>query len=484
MKTTRLLILIITLFLTFSCNKPKLETRTIVSGQVINRASDDLTVIQWNICDPFCDDREWTRLSKEGHFLMESDDISLLHNMTLRYDSFINFFAQPGDSIHILIDAKKLKAGDADAIYFSGDRADDNNEQYKYYDYIMNIISADYYNPINLDVQPKLLIAQLNERLDKYKDSLASYDKSQNMTMSENLKDFLHRDMIFYLANDLLDYKIDSTDVRLELFTDPLFSIDDSLNLSTMMFTAHLNAYIYTKISSDSIIQTTSKQLDNVTLIRRVIDILKNEPASINRDAMSWSILSYMIEKQPILYDSIPTAQTLFTTSKLNDKFATLVRKYDTKVVIPKTVLKGVSYLELDGSVTTLPEVDIFTHLAEKYPNKVLYIDIFSTWCGPCRNEMRHHGPALHNSMKGKDVVFINLCLGSGTDEWHNIISQFGLTENYWFDDYCTLLFMSSYNISGYPTYILMGKDGEVAKLDAARPSNLGLITKQIQELL
>ena len=43
---------------------------------------------------------------------------------------------------------------------------------------------------------------------------------------------------------------------------------------------------------------------------------------------------------------------------------------------------------------------------------------------------------------------------------------------------------MSSYNISGYPTYILMGKDGEVAKLDAARPSNLGLITKQIQELL
>ena len=70
--------------------------------------------------------------------------------------------------------------------------------------------------------------------------------------------------------------------------------------------------------------------------------------------------------------------------------------------------------------------------------------------------------PALHKVMHGRDVVFVNLCLGSDKDAWLKTVAQMDLQgENYWFDADATQLFLGAYNLSGYPTYILVGKDDE-----------------------
>ena len=45
-------------------------------------------------------------------------------------------------------------------------------------------------------------------------------------------------------------------------------------------------------------------------------------------------------------------------------------------------------------------------------------------------------------------------------------------------------MFMAVYKIRGFPSYILVGKDGEIETLNAARPSQLENVSKQINELL
>ena len=43
---------------------------------------------------------------------------------------------------------------------------------------------------------------------------------------------------------------------------------------------------------------------------------------------------------------------------------------------------------------------------------------------------------------------------------------------------------MGTYSLSGYPTYILVGRDGKIATMKAARPSALTQVSEQIDDLL
>ena len=49
------------------------------------------------------------------------------------------------------------------------------------------------------------------------------------------------------------------------------------------------------------------------------------------------------------------------------------------------------------------------------FMGKVVYLDFWDTWCGPCMNEMTNFAPALKLQFAGRDVVF--LCIAVGDSE-------------------------------------------------------------------
>src|SRR3546814_9055199 len=52
-----------------------------------------------------------------------------------------------------------------------------------------------------------------------------------------------------------------------------------------------------------------------------------------------------------------------------------------------------------------------FEHIKDflkQFEGKVVYLDIWGTWCGPCKEEMRHL-PFIKEQLWGKDVVFLYL---------------------------------------------------------------------------
>lgn len=104
---------------------------------------------------------------------------------------------------------------------------------------------------------------------------------------------------------------------------------------------------------------------------------------------------------------------------------------------------------------------------------KVLYIDVWATWCGPCLGEAPHF-KELAEKFKGDDRIrFISLSIDKNRDSWVGFISE---EKPFWpqfrlagksNDDFCDNL-----GINTIPRFILVGPDGRIIDGDAARPSN------------
>jgi|GEM_PF-2091750 len=113
--------------------------------------------------------------------------------------------------------------------------------------------------------------------------------------------------------------------------------------------------------------------------------------------------------------------------------------------MITEPVIKGITYLTAEGETRSVPQTDVLRYLEDRHPGKVIYIDVYATWCRPCLEEMQY-APALHEEMKGKDVVFVNLCLQSAVSNGTELVRKRSIGgENYFFTDDATKLFMGTY---------------------------------------
>jgi len=121
----------------------------------------------------------------------------------------------------------------------------------------------------------------------------------------------------------------------------------------------------------------------------------------------------------------------------------------------------------------------------EDLAGKIVYIDVWATWCGPCLREI----PALkslENDYYNKNIAFVSLSIDEKKDyqKWRTMIADKELTgiqlmaDNNWNSS-----FVTSYGIKGIPRFILIDTVGNIINSDAPRPSNPE-IRKILDELL
>ena len=130
---------------------------------------------------------------------------------------------------------------------------------------------------------------------------------------------------------------------------------------------------------------------------------------------------------------------------------------------------------------------EIFHKLIAPYRGRVLYVDVWGTWCGPCRSEMEHL-PELHAALEGLDVVYIYLANRSPEELWRKASRRFGLEGadcvNLRLPDDQQRAVEQYLGVSAYPTYLLVAPDGTIATGDAPRPSQPFSVRQQVEELL
>lgn len=106
-----------------------------------------------------------------------------------------------------------------------------------------------------------------------------------------------------------------------------------------------------------------------------------------------------------------------------------------------------------------IPAEELFNAITTPYRGKVVFVDFWATWCGPCREAMKEAEP-IKQEYEGKDVVFLYLATeNSPKSTWEQMIpdikgEHYRVTEaqwNYW---------ERTFGVQGIPAYMVVGKDG------------------------
>ena len=108
---------------------------------------------------------------------------------------------------------------------------------------------------------------------------------------------------------------------------------------------------------------------------------------------------------------------------------------------------------------------DATTFLDEIIKNangKIIYIDNWATWCGPCKQQFKEATPKLKKEFS-KDVEFIYLCHLSDEKLYKPTISQYKIEgKHYFITKEQNKILQKTLNVTGYPTYNIIDKKGKL----------------------
>jgi thiol-disulfide isomerase/thioredoxin len=139
----------------------------------------------------------------------------------------------------------------------------------------------------------------------------------------------------------------------------------------------------------------------------------------------------------------------LLVTNSCKTKYEEIPPEFpDLESVVPIDTLDyNVDLWDLDGKLISLA----------KFKNEVIFLNIWGTWCGPCRAEMPGI-QRLYNSMKYENVKFVLI-----SDESIDTIKTFINSNNYNLPIYkYQKPLPKSINTTSYPTTFIINRNGEI----------------------
>jgi thiol-disulfide isomerase/thioredoxin len=143
------------------------------------------------------------------------------------------------------------------------------------------------------------------------------------------------------------------------------------------------------------------------------------------------------------------------------------------------TIINQNKFISLDGTNMTLTEI------FKMHKGKVIYIDFWASWCGPCKQEM----PAsqnLHKNLDGEDIVFVYISIDENPLAWKKSMKRMNITETGFHlrrNQRDMIEFLKFFYIYSIPHYMIIGKDGQINNRDALPPSDKKL-ERQLRKLL
>jgi len=160
------------------------------------------------------------------------------------------------------------------------------------------------------------------------------------------------------------------------------------------------------------------------------------------------------------------------------------IAQYDPVAEAEETKKKDAKKKEASQPFELVDEKGDKVYLSD-FKGKVVYLDFWASWCGPCRSQMKAV-PDLKTKM-GKDlldkIVFLYISIDNGPAEWKKGIEQNQvhginvLSPGGWSSQV-----VKHFNLSSIPRYMIMNKKGEFVNTNAKRPSDAELLIEELKK--
>lgn len=105
----------------------------------------------------------------------------------------------------------------------------------------------------------------------------------------------------------------------------------------------------------------------------------------------------------------------------------------------------------------------------KNYSGKVIYIDIWATWCGSCLKELPYLDSLRQKFKNNNDIEIVSLSIDDDLKKWKNYLIKNNILTSQWIIDRTIL---KDYNVITLPRTIIIDKDFNIALLNGGQPSS------------
>ena len=170
----------------------------------------------------------------------------------------------------------------------------------------------------------------------------------------------------------------------------------------------------------------------------------------------------------------MPAAKAFVRTE--NEKYLTLQRKDISKSSSLKSA-KDVANMS-DGE-------QILRKLIEPYKGKIILLDIWGTWCGPCKAALKH-SQKEYERLKDYDIVYLYLANRSPDKAWKNVIKEYEVlgdnVVHYNLPQDQQQAIEHFIGVKAFPTYRLIDREGNVLDVNAD-PRDLEALARLLEKM-
>lgn len=440
LKIKQLSIIAITSLLVLSCGKS--EKATTITGNIENNTADSIFLVNNDI-------RKAIGI-KDGAF---SDTLKLKAPAYFKFyagNEFTWLYLTPGGDLSVKTDMNQFD----NKLKFEGKLASENN-----------FLAEKTLKEISMTDNPARFYGQdpesFKKSVDTFKDEqLMALDKSN---ASNSFKELEKKNIEYERLLMLSQYQNANsfyTQQRIEM------PADFAKELSTLNLDDE-NSFVTIPSFKDLVLYEVSKRIDGVSPDKVEVTISGFKSQKIKDGIMS-QLLMYTIssggEDAERYYDIVQRyAQDENLKKRATAEFEQI------KKLLPGQPSPEFKYPDINGNFVALPELK----------GKLVYIDVWATWCVPCLQEipsLKKLEEEYHN--KGINFVSISIDQKKDFEKWQKMVKEKELqgiqvfANNDWNSQ-----FVREYNINGIPRFILLDKDGNIITADAPRPSDPNIRT-------
>lgn len=317
--------------------------------------------------------------------------------------------------------------------------------------------------------EPKDYVSLSGNITDKNSDSVVIRSRNYSKTIPVN-EDGSFRDTLKIETGQYTFYDGgESASVFLKNGFDLVITLDTKMFDETIKFSGN-GAEHSNFLAQKSLLQERLLDLDELMALD-----------SVTREEKFMSIKDELTS----FYNSDQSIDTSVVNSSLKsiDPMLNSYRRYiNADLAMKRDLPKGtpsplfIDYENITGEKTSLSDLK----------GKYVYIDVWATWCGPCKAEI----PSLKKIEKqyhGKNIAFVSMSIdddrshgGSwekANEDWKKMVAEKELggiqifAPKGWKSE-----FVQDYRINGIPRFILVDPEGNIVSASAPRPSSEALI--------